>query len=67
MGFIFDLSGRADGSWWKAKLKDENGQEGAIGLIPAAYVEEVSSCERSSEAKLTSAPAHEHNAGALPL
>ena len=32
----------ADGSWWKAKLKDENGQEGPIGLIPAAYVEEVS-------------------------
>ena len=29
-------------SWWKAKLKDEDGQEGPIGLIPSTYVEEVS-------------------------
>ena len=28
-------------SWWKAKLKHEAGEEGAIGLIPATYVEEV--------------------------
>jgi hypothetical protein len=30
-------------SWWKAKLKDEAGvTDGAVGLIPATYVEEVS-------------------------
>ena len=29
-------------SWWKAKHKAEDGQEGAVGLIPATYVEEVS-------------------------
>jgi hypothetical protein len=29
-------------SWWKAKLKDEPGTDGPVGLIPAAYVEEVS-------------------------
>ena len=28
-------------SWWKAKHKTENGQEGEVGLIPATYVEEV--------------------------
>jgi hypothetical protein len=29
--------------WWKAKLKDEAGvTDGAVGLIPATYVEEVS-------------------------
>ena len=31
-------------SWWKAKLKDEGGAEGTVGLIPRTYVEEVSSC-----------------------
>lgn len=29
-------------SWWKAKLKEEDGgAEDAIGLIPCSYVEEV--------------------------
>jgi hypothetical protein len=32
-------------SWWKAKLKDDaGGTDGAVGLIPATYVEEVSGC-----------------------
>lgn len=30
-------------SWWKAKLKDDNGgADGQVGLVPATYVEEVS-------------------------
>ncbi len=30
-------------SWWKAKLKEEDGsQDGPVGLIPCTYVEEVS-------------------------
>lgn len=29
-------------SWWKAKLKDADGdEEGGVGLIPVSYVEEV--------------------------
>lgn len=43
------------GSWWKAKLKDEDGQEGPIGLIPSTYVEEVSEQQlRSSDYKVES-------------
>lgn len=29
-------------SWWKAKFRDQGDVEGAVGLIPASYVEEVS-------------------------
>ncbi|ORX39089.1 hypothetical protein BD324DRAFT_587922 [Kockovaella imperatae] len=32
---------KEDEDWWKAKLKDEHGSEGSIGLIPASYVEEI--------------------------
>jgi hypothetical protein len=37
-----DIQLMRDHSWWKAKLKDEPGSDGPVGLIPASYVEEVS-------------------------
>lgn len=47
--------------WWKGKVKDDGGEEGAVGLIPASYVEEVrpplahSTC-RADRADSTHAP-----------
>ncbi|RXK37875.1 hypothetical protein M231_04874 [Tremella mesenterica] len=32
---------KEDNDWWKAKLKETDGNQGAIGLIPQTYVEEI--------------------------
>jgi hypothetical protein len=39
--------------WWKAKVKDEGGADGPVGLIPCTYVEEVSLSLSASSHVLT--------------
>lgn len=45
---------KEDDDWWRAELKQQNGEDqGPVGLVPADYLEEVKWKKKGSTCQLT--------------